>query len=132
MNASEYLVTPSGRVFTATVGLAAIGAGAMAMRGSATYSAAIIATTCVLCIVASMFTIGLALADDLTGPTLTLTIGLPFVGGFYVAGLSTIVERGNAIGAAFVVLGLALIVRSLMAHGHALTSTPMASAGKAH
>jgi hypothetical protein len=113
MNLSEYLVTPSGRVLTATVGWATAGAGAMALPVSTAHFSEIIASAAILAVVGSMFAVVLAATENLAAVTIALIIALPPMGGVYVAGLSVIIGRGIVLAAGLLLAGFFAIAMSI-------------------
>jgi hypothetical protein len=86
---SKYLSEPCGRLFAGTIGLALIGAGAVAMAGPLPTSSIAVPLLTMVLVMCSIISIGLSLGRHPT-IALVLILAVPPVGGFYFAGVATL------------------------------------------
>jgi hypothetical protein len=96
MKEITYLASAPGRIFAGTVGFALAGAGAVALLG-ASAPPAVVPLVVLGCIVGSILALGLTV-DRYPGHALALVIALPFVAGFYFAGVKVAVGGGTLVG----------------------------------
>lgn len=100
----SYLSSEGGRLMVATVGLALLAAGALAVAGPGGHALWVVILVPLLCAVGSIVAIGLSV-NEFGHQALGLLIALPFLGGPYLAALHKLPGRGPFLGALLFAIG---------------------------